>query len=133
MGGRSALELARLALAAALSRSAPQLGTSGALSRRGASSTLPTAAQLRAGSRPGARSAGRGARGGDYYWVNERASGARGAATSACWRFLSLVALSSDVVARSSTGISAPPLLAAYLSFGWQAELEERRGMRSVW
>ena len=91
------LELARLALAAALSRSAPQLGTSGALSRRGASSTLPTAAQLRAGSRPGARSAGRGARGGDYYWVNERASGARGAATSACWRFLSLVALSSDV------------------------------------
>jgi hypothetical protein len=132
MAGRSALERARLALAAALSRSAPQLGTSG-LSRRGAGSTLPTAAQLRAGSRPGARSAGRGARGGDYYWVNERASGARGAATSACWRFLSLVALSSDVVARSSTGISAPPLLAAYLSFGWQAELEERRGMRSVW
>jgi hypothetical protein len=45
MAGRSALELARLALAVALSRSAPQLGSGGALSRRGAGSTLPTAAQ----------------------------------------------------------------------------------------
>ena len=45
MAGRSALELARLALAAALSRSVPQLGTGGALSRRGAGSTLPTATQ----------------------------------------------------------------------------------------
>jgi hypothetical protein len=32
MAGRSALELARLALAAALSRSVPQLGTGGAFS-----------------------------------------------------------------------------------------------------
>ena len=43
--GRPLLELARLALAVALSRSAPQLGSGGALSRRGAGSTLPTAAQ----------------------------------------------------------------------------------------
>jgi hypothetical protein len=34
MAGRSALELARLALAAALSRSVPQLGTGGAFSAR---------------------------------------------------------------------------------------------------
>ena len=67
------------------------------------SNPLPCAA---AGPGSAPSSAARRARRSDYYRVDERASGARGAATSACWRFPSLVALSSRSLAFSEERIS---------------------------